>query len=91
MKISNTTLIKYSLLAALTCSSGLLLAREHQDEPRMPPKEAFDACKSLNENQECSFISPHGTVQGSCWAPEGKPLACKPKNAPDMPPNAPRQ
>ena len=93
MRILNKTLIKYSLLAALTCSSGLLLAQaaEHPDAPRMPPREALDACKSLRENQECSFTSPHGVVKGTCWAPEGKPLACKPKEAPDAHPNPPRQ
>ncbi|MES2582765.1 MAG: hypothetical protein V4627_08625 [Pseudomonadota bacterium] len=26
--------------------------------------------------------SPHGVVKGSCFAPEGKPLACRPKDAP---------
>jgi hypothetical protein len=63
MKISNKTLIKYSLLATLSCSSGLLLAQpaEHPDALRLPPKEALDACKSLSADQECSFTSPHGT------------------------------
>jgi hypothetical protein len=84
MKIANKSFIKYSLLAALACSSSLLLAQpaERPDAPRMPPREAVDACKSLSADQACSFTSPHGTVNGACWAPEGKPLACKPKDAP---------
>lgn len=84
MKNANTTLIKYVLLAALACSSNLLLAQpaEPQDAPRMPPREALEACKSLSVDQECSFASPHGTVKGACWAPQGKQLACKPKDAP---------
>lgn len=84
MKIVNKSLIKYSLLVALACSSNLLLAQptERPDAPRMPPREALDACKSLSADQACSFTSPHGTVSGTCWAPEGKPLACKPKDAP---------
>ena len=40
------------------------------------------ACKSLISGKDCSFTSPQGTVAGTCWAPEGKPLACKPKGAP---------
>lgn len=93
MKIVNKSLIKYSLLAALACSSNLLLAQptERQDAPRMPPREALDACKSLISDQACSFTSPHGTVNGACWAPEGKPLACKPKDAPSSNPNVPNQ
>ncbi|MBU0753485.1 MAG: hypothetical protein KJ787_15400 [Gammaproteobacteria bacterium] len=84
MKSANKTLIQYGLLAALTCSSSLLFAQpaEGQGGPRRPPQEAFDACKSLSAGQGCSFTAPHGTVNGSCWAPEGKPLACQPKDAP---------
>jgi hypothetical protein len=85
MEIANRKLIQLGLLAALSCSSGLLLAQpaEGQGGPRKPPQEALDACKSSTSGQECSFSSPHGTVKGTCWAPEGKPLACKPKDAPD--------
>jgi hypothetical protein len=59
--------------------------------PRKPPPEALDACKALSSGQACSFTSPHGDVKGTCWAPEGKPLACKPSGAPGSHPNAPRQ
>jgi hypothetical protein len=45
----------------------------------------------LSSGQECSFTAPHGTVKGTCWAPEGKPLACKPKDAPTGNPGAPKQ
>jgi hypothetical protein len=43
-----------------------------------PPPEAVAACKSQAAGAACSFTSPHGVVKGSCWAPEGKPLACRP-------------
>jgi hypothetical protein len=81
MKIANKSLVKFSLLAAFLCSPDLLLAQslENQEAPPRPPREALDACKSLSANQACRFNSTHGTVVGSCWAPEGKPLACKPK------------
>lgn len=93
METANKTLIQLGLLAALYCSSGMLSAQpvDGQGGPRKPPQEAIDACKSLKSGQECSFSSPHGTVKGSCWAPEGKHLACKPKNAPAGGSAPPRQ
>ena len=77
------TLIACCALSAQTTDGG--------GGPRKPPAEALEACKTLSSGQECSFTSPHGTVQGTCWAPEGKPLACKPKDAPTSGPNAPKQ
>ena len=93
MKTANKTLIQFGALAALSFSSSILSAQpaQGQEGPRKPPQEALDACKSVGAGQECSFSSPHGTVKGSCWAPEGKPLACKPKDAPPSNPNAPKQ
>lgn len=49
--------------------------------PHPPPAEALQACKNLTSGQMCNFVSQRGTVQGTCWAPEGKALACKPKDA----------
>jgi hypothetical protein len=85
MKSAHTLLVQLGLFAALSCSSGLLLAQPGGDQggPRPPPKEALDSCKSLSVGQACSFSSPRGAVNGTCWAPEGKPLACNPKDAPD--------
>ncbi len=85
MKPANRKLVQLGVLAAFTFSSGILSAQpaEGQGGPRKPPPEAIDACKSLRAGQECSFSSPHGMVRGSCWAPEGKPLACKPKDVPN--------
>lgn len=84
MKSINKTVIELGVLAALALSSGMLSAQQPdgQQGPRQPPQEALDACKSISAGQVCSFNSPHGTVKGSCWAPEGKPLACRPKDAP---------
>lgn len=51
--------------------------------PRRPPKEAVDACVNKASGDACSFESPRGTVEGTCWAPrEDLPLACRPADAP---------
>lgn len=48
-----------------------------------PPEEALTACKSLTSGQSCSFTRDNASVQGTCFSPEeGKPLACRPSNAP---------
>ncbi len=56
--------------------------------PHGPPPEAVAACKTLSSGQACSFTSPHGTLNGTCWAPQGKPLACKPSQPPPSQPPA---
>ena len=77
--------------AALTACCGLSAqTADGKGAPPKPPAEALDACKSASSGKECSFSSPHGTVKGTCWAPEGKPLACKPKDAPTGNPGAPK-
>ncbi len=53
--------------------------------PCGPPPEAIEACKTQKSEAQCSFVSPRATVKGTCWAPEGKPLACRPKDAPPPP------
>lgn len=82
MKSANKILTRLGLLAALSCSSGLLFAQPAEDQggPRKPPQEALDACKSLSAGQECGFTSrtdPSKVLLGA-----SKPLACKPKDAP---------
>jgi hypothetical protein len=78
--------------AALTACCGLSAQTANgAGGPRKPPAEALEACKSVSSGQDCSFSSPQGAVKGTCWAPEGKPLACKPKDAPTGNPNSPKQ
>lgn len=62
--------------------SGLPSGGEH----RSPPPEALAACKTAKAGADCSFTHEGHTVKGSCWAPEGRPLACRPKDAPPPPP-----
>jgi hypothetical protein len=46
--------------------------------PRGPSPEALAVCKPLKAGDGCAFTSERGEMKGTCWAPEGKPLACKP-------------
>lgn len=75
-----------ALLALVFCSANALAQPKPDNAPpgdrRGPPAEALAACKTLNAGDACSFTSERGTASGSCWAPEGRPLACRPKNAP---------
>lgn len=69
--------------AALTaCCALSAQPMDGRGGPPKPPAEALTACKSLSSGAACGFTAPHGTLTGTCWAPEGKPLACKPKDAP---------
>jgi hypothetical protein len=77
--------------AVLTACCGLSAQTvDGKGGPPKPPAEALDACKSASSGKDCSFSSPQGTVKGTCWAPEGKSLACKPKDAPSGHPGAPK-
>lgn len=99
MKANTISTLPLSRTFALTiCASALTaccaLSAQPVDGnggPPKPPAEALDACKSASSGKDCSFSSPQGTVKGTCWAPEGKPLACKPKDAPTGNPNGPKQ
>lgn len=78
-----------ALLAALLCAGALAqpAAPQAGGEPphRGPPPEALKACEGKKAADACSFTSPRGKAEGSCWAPQGKPLACRPKDAPAPP------
>lgn len=71
-----------SAVALSACCALSAQPADGKGGPHKPPPEALAACKSLRSGDGCGFTSPHGAVTGSCWAPEGKPLACKPKDAP---------
>ena len=90
-------LLTFACLAALAWG-GLAFAQQNstQQPPPKPPEghggplggpppEALAACKSLAAGAACSVTTPRGTEAGTCTAPEGKPLACRPKNAPGAP------
>ncbi len=53
--------------------------REH----RGPPAEALEACSILVQGDPCSFEGKRGeTLEGTCEAPDDKPLACRPEGGP---------
>lgn len=78
------------LLAVLAATALFVAAataqpapRSDDDRPPPPPPESLQACASLAAGAACEFKTPRGnTMKGTCWAPEGKPLACKPKDRP---------
>ncbi len=94
MTLVKPSIARTALLSALALTAGVLCAQpsgappadgqqqQQQQQHRKPPQEALDACKTLKAGQDCNFTSPHGAVKGSCFAPEGRPLACRPKDAP---------
>ena len=96
MNQAHKKLIQLGLFAVLAASSNLLLAQPSggqgsQGGPRKAPQEALDACKSLSAGQPCSFKAPNGNVSGTCGAPEGMALACRPKDAPNDSSRPPKQ
>ncbi len=85
--ITRSTLIVLSL-----CLAGSAVAQDGPppqdgDHPHPPPREAIEACEGLIDDDACSLDSPHGTVEGACWAPSDElPLACKPEGMEGPPP-----
>jgi hypothetical protein len=69
-----------------------LAARAADEPPRHsgPPPEALQACKDKQAEAACTFTGPRGSMEGSCFAPQGKPLACRPAGAPPMRPDGER-
>lgn len=58
-----------------------------------PPREAFDACKSLTEGAACSVTFRGQTMAGTCRkGPRGESeLACVPERPPGPPPSGSNQ
>lgn len=53
--------------------------REH----RGPPQVALEACASSVQGDPCSFEGRRGeALEGTCEAPDDKPLACRPEGGP---------
>jgi hypothetical protein len=47
-----------------------------------PPREMLAACSDKSAGQTCSATGPQGNVMsGTCFAPQGRPLACRPTGA----------
>lgn len=73
-------------MALALCGAAVMAQPKPGEGPpgdrRGPPAEALAACKSLKAGDACKFTADRGAASGSCWAPEGRPLACRPKDAP---------
>ena len=55
----------------------------HNGERRGPPRVAVEACANAVPGDACTFEGRRGeSLQGTCWAPQDKPLACRPEGAP---------
>lgn len=83
--------MKSALLLSLLFTAAAANAQPQGGPPpggerRGPPPEALAACKAAKAGADCSFTHENRTVKGSCWAPEGRPLACRPKDMPAPPP-----
>ena len=65
-------------LVSLSLAAWVAHAQQENKEHRGPPPGALAACKSAANGAACSFTSPRGAETGTCGAPEGKPLACRP-------------
>ena len=82
--------IAFIVLATLL--GGTALATDDSNRPQVgerrgPPEVALQACASAVQGDPCSFEGRRGeNLEGSCEAPEGKPLACRPSDAPPMEP-----
>ncbi|MDU0457730.1 MAG: hypothetical protein RW306_03265 [Geobacteraceae bacterium] len=67
---------------------GMVLAdndfRRPPRERRRPPQAAFDICKDRNEGDMVEFITPNGTIKGTCKLFEGQ-LVAVPEGAPPPP------
>ena len=82
--------MKPALLCGLLFAAANAIAQPPSGPPpggdhRGPPPEALAACKTAKAGADCSFTQEGRTMKGSCWAPEGRPLACRPTGMPPPP------
>lgn len=78
------TLLLAALCSGLLATAAIADGKHHCPPPR-PPKEAIDACDQKAAGDDCSFETPDGTLNGTCFkpddAPADAPLACAPPEA----------
>ncbi len=88
---ARSALIGLAILATLGAWTGTAGAQPKQPDaalqrpphgpPHGPPPEALEACKTLAAGHACSVTLAGRLTKGSCWAPPGLPLACRPADA----------
>jgi hypothetical protein len=75
-------------LIALGLIAGSAVAQSNEEnrperEHRAPPAVALEACSNSVQGDPCSFEGRQGeALDGSCDAPDDKPLACRPEGGP---------
>ena len=72
-----------ALFATLLLTSTAIAESDEDNKPRRehrgPPEVALEACANLVQGDACSFEGRRGeSLEGSCEAPDDKPLACRP-------------
>jgi hypothetical protein len=73
-----------ALIASMMIIGVAYAQSDEENKPRRdhrgPPAAALEACSSAVQGDACSFEGRHGEqLQGTCEAPEDKPLACRPE------------
>ena len=74
-------------LLATTLLTGTAFAQDDTDNKRKmdrrgPPEVALQACASSVQGDPCSFEGRRDNiVEGTCEAPDDKPLACRPDDS----------
>ena len=79
-RIACLTLI---LLTATSATADDSENANQERQQRRPPPAAIEACAAAVQGDRCTFAGRNNEqVEGSCFAPADKPLACRPDNAP---------
>lgn len=76
-----------ALLASVLLFGGAHAGEEKDEnsrgERRGPPEVALEACATSVQGDPCSFEGRRGdALEGTCEAPDDKPLACRPAGGP---------
>lgn len=76
-----------ALSATLFLVGAAYADSDQESEPRRdhrgPPEAALEACSTLVQGDPCSFEGRRGdALEGTCEAPDDKPLACRPEGGP---------
>lgn len=76
-----------ALSATLFLIGAAYAESDQENKPRRdhrgPPEAALEACSTLVQGDPCSFEGRRGdALEGTCEAPDDKPLACRPEGGP---------
>lgn len=73
-----------TFILCMVCLPAFALAQPSDGEGRRkgrrgPPAEAVTACEGASAGDACRFEGRRGEMAGTCFAPDDKPLACRPE------------